>query len=150
MKKQIIGLFFLMMSCGCLAQTPINIIPLPNELTVNEGEFVFSNCTRLQCSEALQQSIQPLITKLAKAAGIDILSKAVCTQKSIIVVSIDNTIKDNEGYQLTVLPQKILLKAKTVAGIFYGAQSILQLLPEEIEKNDLRKMMRMVNSMRCY
>jgi len=142
MKKQIAILFFLMIGYGCWAQTSVNIIPLPNELTVNSGEFIFSNCTRLQCSEALQQSVQPLITKLAKAAGLDILSKAVCKQKSIIVVSLDKTITDDEGYQLTVLPQKILLKGKTTEGIFYGVQSILQLLPEEIEKNDLQKNMK--------
>jgi hexosaminidase len=139
MKKQIIVLISLIISYNCSAQSSVNIIPLPNDLTINPGNFVFSSCTRLQCDESLKQSLQPLITKLSNAAGIDILSTKSCAIKTLIIASIDKSIANDEGYQLDISSEKILLKAKTTAGIFYGIQTILQLLPEEIEKDSVQK-----------
>ncbi len=141
-KKLIFYSFAILISYGSFAQSAINIVPLPNEITVSPGNFIFSSCTRLQYDISLKEAVQPLITKLANSAGIDLLSKSVCTKKSSIIASIDKAIKDDEGYQLAILPQKILLKAKTAAGIFYGVQSILQLLPDAIEKSDLQKNMK--------
>ena len=139
MKKLFTGLFAMMIIYTSQAQSTINIIPQPNELEIKTGSFIFSSCTRLQYDTESATALQPLTDKLKKAAGIDLLSKSACVKKSLVIVSIDNTISNEEGYELTIQPQQILLKAKTAGGIFYGVQSILQLLPTAIEKTAIQK-----------
>jgi hexosaminidase len=39
----------------------------------------------------------------------------------------------NEGYTLSVTTKDITIKANKPAGIFYGVQTLMQLLPKEIE-----------------
>src|SRR6185312_5922405 len=50
--------------------------------------------------------------------------------KSRIVLSLDTTsATGDEGYDLTVGPQEITIKAAAPAGLFYGVQTFRQLLP---------------------
>jgi len=39
----------------------------------------------------------------------------------------------SEGYRLTVEPRQVIVKANQPAGLFYGIQTLMQLLPEEME-----------------
>ena len=55
-----------------------------------------------------------------------------------ISLQIDKSLKiGNEGYQLTVTPKKVIVKAKTPQGVFYGMQSVMQLLPPQIESETI-------------
>ncbi|NJN33457.1 MAG: family 20 glycosylhydrolase [Saprospiraceae bacterium] len=45
----------------------------------------------------------------------------------------------NEGYRLEILTKNITITANKAAGLFYGAQSLLQLLPNEIETPSVSK-----------
>ena len=42
----------------------------------------------------------------------------------------------NEGYKLSVTTNGVTLSANKAGGLFYGAQTILQLFPKEIESKD--------------
>lgn len=43
-----------------------------------------------------------------------------------------NTNLNNEGYELTVAPDSVVIRGPTSAGVFYGIQSLLQLLPPQV------------------
>jgi hexosaminidase len=45
--------------------------------------------------------------------------------------------KNKAGYQFTATKRSIVISAPTAAGVFYGVQSFYQLLPPEMEKNEL-------------
>ncbi len=51
--------------------------------------------------------------------------------------TLDNS-ANKEGYVLDILPDSILLKASTAAGLFRGIQTIRQLFPTEIEADTLQ------------
>jgi len=57
----------------------------------------------------------------------------------LVLNSKDNREIGKEGYQLSVTPGLILIKANTEAGLFYGAQSLLQLFTKDIEAKDVVK-----------
>lgn len=113
-----------------------NIIPIPNKTEYKKGMFKFSSCTALLFDKndaEIEQALAPLVTKFKKAASIDLLSPSQCDSKSQLSVSLDPSISNEEGYQLQVGEKEISISAKKPVGIFYAVETLLQLLPEEIE-----------------
>jgi hypothetical protein len=53
-----------------------------------------------------------------------------------LLLSGDNSDLKDEGYDLDIKPTGITIKANKPAGIFNGIQTLLQLLPNEISKNE--------------
>jgi hexosaminidase len=49
------------------------------------------------------------------------------------LLSHSNNIFHREGYELLITPQKISITALTPAGIFYGIQTLIQLLPTDLK-----------------
>jgi hexosaminidase len=126
-------------------QSRSNIIPAPQKIKWKNGEFIFNSCTRIQflrSSKDLSNAVAPLVSKYKKAACIDVLSSANCSQKSLITITLNNTLNNEEGYRLNISPQRIEIVAKKPAGVFYAIQSVLQLLPENIESETLVKNVR--------
>jgi len=70
------------------------------------------------------------------------VEKSVADQKleNIIFLSTKNADSKlgDEGYQLEVKPAKITISANKEAGLFYGVQTLLQLLPAEIYKSSVQ------------
>jgi hexosaminidase len=57
--------------------------------------------------------------------------------KSAIVLSMDPSMSHQEGYELAVEKDRIRITGKTPAGVFYGVQTLLQLIPARPE--DIRR-----------
>src|SRR6202040_1667778 len=54
-------------------------------------------------------------------------------RNAIVLTTVNaNTNLGSEGYELTVSPDSVLVRAPGQAGVFYGLQSLLQLLPPQI------------------
>ena len=112
----------------------INIIPMPVEMQVAEGSFQLSSSTVLSANtEDGQKVAQFFADKLAKSTGFN-LKVTGDAKTSGIVINIDPAMEINEeGYHLNVAADLVKIDAKTPAGAFYGMQTLLQLLPAEVE-----------------
>lgn len=119
----------------------INITPMPKEFTKGEGVFELSkNIVFVSSNEDVNKVASYFVAKIKNSTGYDL--KIVNTQpkSGYIVLSLDNTSDVNdEGYTLSVETDHIDIKAKTAQGLFYGMQTVMQLLPAEIESSTLVK-----------
>lgn len=144
MKKKWLNIFVVgiavvsCIACTNLAEKPynqgINIIPKPKKLVQNEGVFELDKSVKFQIESAELQPIANLFAeKIHQSTGFHLLNERGTKP---IVLQVDGSLEcNNEGYQLTVLPEKIEIVGKTPQGVFYGLQTVLQLLPAEIESS---------------
>lgn len=117
------------------SQQPVKIIPEPASVTTSTGSFILPAEIKISApaSVELTPTIQFLQQKLSTATGYTASTTADASQASVALELLPGNQLGNEGYTLSVTPAKILIKANKPAGIFYGVQSLLQLLPPAIE-----------------
>lgn len=109
----------------------IHIIPLPQSLTQQEGQFTLSSSTTLAATTPEAKTIAEFFAnKLKTSTGYSI----GVGETGNIQLGIDPELDTNdEGYTLDVTAQGVTVTGKTAQGLFYGMQTFLQLLPAEIE-----------------
>jgi hexosaminidase len=137
MKKVIIavGAVFIMACTGKydnVQNTPedYQVIPKPAELTMQVGKFVIDGSTSISAAEGLKQEAAFLAESIQQLTQV---SPSVTDQKASITLALNNQIENEEGYTLEVTPDQINISGKNAKGVFYGIQSLVQLinLPEE-------------------
>ena len=143
MKNKII-----LLSCYCLSAAyafcqdnaaHIAIIPEPVKLVQNTGSFTLPATVTIEAPDlpAVTSTVQFLEQRISIATGYSISHSkqaAAPTIKLSLNKTADQTI-GTEGYLLTATPTNITIVANQPAGLFYGVQTLLQLLPKEIESN---------------
>lgn len=120
--------------------TTENLIPKPVLVTASGGVFELTDESAIyyhENSPDLQQLAQYLANKLNSATGFNTKVTATAAEPpsgNIYLSLNDNEIKlKDEGYQLTITEDLVKVTARKPAGIFYGIQTIRQLLPTNIE-----------------
>lgn len=118
------------------------LIPKPVSVKATEGTFQLKSSTVICISDevpALKRVAQYLAGKLNPATGFNIsiqTSGTIPTSDCILLeINISNSELGQEGYELTISPERIRLAANTPEGIFRGIQTLRQLLPASIESN---------------
>jgi hexosaminidase len=112
------------------------IIPKPENLMMGKGRFLISSNTKIICDTSLRQEALFLSELLGDALGTKLLVDSGAATKNNITLQLDPTIENPEGYTLTITYDKVVISGKGTAGVFYGIQSLRQLLPASIEKPD--------------
>lgn len=121
-------------------QRELNIIPLPSEVRIYKGEFMLSNKTKLffvTKSDSLKWIADYFNLRISAATGFEL--KISETEKSNNLIRVNLTKNKDlgiEGYEINVNKNVISLNASTTQGVFYGFQTLLQLLPSEIENSE--------------
>lgn len=113
----------------------INITPIPLELKQDSGYFQLSKNTVFSVNEASLDKVVTYFTdKIKNSTGYQLSIKTAKAESNYINISLTQDIDVNEeGYLLEVTDKGIDIKAKTPQGAFYGMQTVMQLLPAEIE-----------------
>ena len=114
----------------------IYLIPQPVSLVQGNGSFALPAAFTIMVSknDEVKKIAEQFSKQVSAATGykINIKEGTVSVSNSILLsLSADKTIPD-EGYRLKVNKTGISLVAKKPAGLFYGIQTLLQLLPSDI------------------
>jgi hexosaminidase len=135
MKRISILTVLLFIQLALFAQTP-QIIPQPAELIKGQGAFTINEKTGIYLvaqDNEIRLVANKLNETLKRAAGFELNANAQ-PGKNVIHFNMSTTAGlGEEGYILSVNPDRIQILAEKPAGLFYAVQSILQLLPKEIE-----------------
>lgn len=117
----------------------VSIIPEPVHTVVNPGYFHFTDQTNILVAGDNQQLMQTaglLASQLKVITGLEIpVEKSKTARKHSIFLFIDNSLRQklgNEGYTFISGDNIITIKAATPAGIFYGLETLYQLLPVDL------------------
>jgi len=115
-----------------------DIIPKPVSLLAGKGQFILTPETVIVVAgtgRELREVAQYLAGILRPATGFELPVRTTSGRaKSIIEISLAPVARTlgNEGYTLKVVPGRIVISAKAAAGLFYGVQTLRQLLPSDI------------------
>ena len=130
MNKKIGMFLFLICFAPLVHSQDVHIIPAPASLKMLKGQFVLDK----DCSFKLSPANDDLLRisgffndYLKEYYGFNLKNQGSGKQVSLTLdPGLDN---GDEGYKLTVGPKGIAISAAKAAGIFYGIQTLEQLLP---------------------
>jgi len=116
-------------------QPEVSIVPRPLQLEMKPGSFGFGPGMAIvveAADEGAADVARYLAERLGAAAG-GFIPVSTGSQpagpKAIVLAQREDNALGTEGYRLNVQTDRVLLEAPTPAGLFYGVQTILQLLP---------------------
>lgn len=123
----------------CAAQaspTQLHLIPEPQHVTLGQGEFTLQSGDRIQApADQRAQWIAHFLSKhVARQTGVD-LTVAKTPSHGRIELRIDPSVQGKGAYHLRVTPNKIVISAKDNRGLFWGVQTLRQLLPVSAEQH---------------
>jgi hexosaminidase len=117
----------------------MHIIPLPMSIENRPGEFVLTPETGIFTDLLNEGNADYLHKMLSSSTGfpipVIILTPGEGIDQEGIYLRLEPTVKalGSEGYTLEIQPGKVEITAFSTAGVFYGIQTLRQLLPNEIE-----------------
>jgi len=130
------GVAALVFASITLAGAAAAIIPQPARMEAQAGTFALMARTEITF-EGSEAEAQALAGTLRVATGFKLPVSPVSTLGKSPEISLRLQTSrfekyGAEGYELSVMPNKIDITAATEAGLFYGGRTLLQLLPPEI------------------
>src|ERR1043166_3046563 len=144
---RVVGLLASLLAVHVSASAP-SIIPLPVQMQVRSG--IFTLCptqkvagataqatTKIFVDSSSLESGQFLAATLQKSTGYRFAVASNGSDGPIrgaILLTTNNALSTlgTEGYELTVAPDSVVVRAPGQSGVFYGIQSLLQLFPPQI------------------
>lgn len=122
----------------------VNIIPNPAWMKAGTGSFSIGENTVILLpvgNEEVKRNALMFVQQLRLAGGPELKVQQMTKEsslKNVILFSIANS-KGNESpetYELRITKERIQVRGYSGAGLFYGIQSLFQLLPADICKKD--------------
>ncbi|MGZ4056075.1 MAG: beta-N-acetylhexosaminidase [Bacteroidia bacterium] len=137
--KKIIIAFSILFSIVSFAQQempmkPLGLIPLPNKVVQTSGEFKLSKDTKLVLMNNKFSSEVDYLNNYLKT-NYDFVLEVVRVLPSdgnyVIITEPEDKTGQLENYSLNINQNQVLFSSEGNAGLFYGIQTLIQLLPLE-------------------
>lgn len=137
-KKSIFAAFLLCctLPTGISAQQ-FNIVPTPKQITKGQGNFPLSSTTRIAYEGKGAAEVADFFCHKIQQSTTLRLKKGKLLSSGTISLVLDKNIQGKEAYTLEVTADRVVAKAATTDGLFYAVQSLLQLLPPDVERTYL-------------
>jgi len=130
------------------AQNPKHLVPLPVSIEEGVGSFQLGPHSRLLVSPQAEETANYLAKKLRAAThyALPIIKNtqpSAQKQEGDIVLSLQpqavlpNLEHPQEAYTMDVTTQYVEIQASATTGLFYGVQSLLQLLPPTVNSGNI-------------
>jgi hexosaminidase len=112
------------------AVADIAIIPKPQQMEAGEGSYRLDAHTGIDAPSGarVQQIVAFLRESIRVQTGIQLSRNA---HEHGIVLAFDPTVQGDEAYRLLVTPRGVVIQASSEKGLFWGVQTLRQLLPTE-------------------
>ncbi len=122
----------------------VNVIPKPANVVSSPGVFELGPTTRVKASKDALEIGAYLAESLRAPTGYSLaLEESADTgpgpNEILLTTAGAKDSLGDEGYTLTVTPKAILIRAPKAAGLFYGVQTLRQLLPPDVESAQVRE-----------
>ena len=133
MRFPILSLLALSIAAACTTQLqpqPFSVIPMPNDVTLSEGAFPVAGAM-ISFDENWDEPSVKAITAFKDA--LETATGKKCSSKSAGKISfLINPNLGTEEYALNVDDKGVAVEASAFPGLFYGIQTLKQMLPAEI------------------
>ncbi len=109
------------------------IIPMPQQVEINDGYFILNESTVILNDFEISNILKNDILEIT---GLDLILSNKIKKKNAIVFQLKDSIpaKENmvQSYIINIEPNCITIEATTEQGLFYGAQSLKQLIRHQL------------------
>jgi len=134
MMKLLLSLMLvLILNTSIHAQTNPALIPQPLKMDLRKGTFLLDKNVYISYADAASAQLASFAgDAIREATGLQPQIRkgiAIAKKGKSVSLLIDPNIKSVEGYTLEVGSTQIAIRAKTANGLFYGIQTLLQLIP---------------------
>jgi hexosaminidase len=144
MKRNFFIAFLILLCFSASSQKHVAdlLVPKPTSIIQGNGSYALSAKTHvyvLSSDSSARRVGKFLSQKLSHAIGYSVPVTTTKRPGGISLSLINKSSWGNEGYELNVAPDGISIIANKPAGLFYGMQTLFQLMPKEIESKEFVK-----------
>jgi hexosaminidase len=136
--KNLIFIMSIALLASCSKPGPaleVSVIPKPQSVVSAPGKFVINEKTIIVAGADAAATAQYLQNYLMKGTGLEVQIKE-SGRRNTIVLEIDASDSflagKTEAYTILSTPKCVTIKGSDEAGLFYGVQTLLQMLPPEV------------------
>ena len=133
---------FLVLTAVAHAQQPIHLIPQPVSVQPQPGQFRLNRATTITYSKPESATLAALLAgQLTGQTGLTLTSKATSTPSvnaiALVLMTTPDAKLGREGYRFNSSAKGVVITANQPAGLFYGAQTLLQLMSSARTQTDV-------------
>lgn len=112
-----------------------DLIPQPAQVRAAQGAFEITASTSVRAGPGAEKEAEKLAACLRLPTGFALLLAAGDSPTNCLRLELDRSLVTElgaEGYRLHVTPRRVVIRAASEAGLFYGGVTFRQLLPAEV------------------